>query len=95
MSVDVAVPHVAVDGQTGGRGWPAARVAALPLKTLRLTTIFPAVKPLKVWAEAGTARNASRDIRIVVRDMGTCSREGCCECNAAGRLRVYNPVVSK
>jgi hypothetical protein len=47
LSVAFAVPHAAEEGQTGGSGWPTARVAALPPYTLRLTTRLPGVKPEK------------------------------------------------
>ena len=61
-----------VAGDTGGNGWPAASVAALPLYTLRLTTIFLELKPLKVWAKAEPPRPSAQridEIWIIFVDM--------------------------
>jgi hypothetical protein len=52
----LAVPQTAVEGQTGGSGWPTARLAAVAEYTLRLTTILPVVNPENDWANVAAEK---------------------------------------
>jgi hypothetical protein len=45
LSLATPVPHLAVEGQTGGIACPLMTVVASPAYTLRETTRFPAVNP--------------------------------------------------
>ena len=63
VAFPVAVAHTAVAGQTGGSTCPAARLAAVALYTLLLTTMLPGVKT--VCAEALAARLAAAIIEIL------------------------------
>src|SRR5579862_671572 len=56
LSVAFPVPQAAVAGHTGGRGCPTVTVVASPVYTLRVTTIFPEVKPGNDCAEASETR---------------------------------------
>jgi len=55
--------HAADAGQTGGSTWPTARLAAVALYTLLLTTMLPGVNA--VCAEALAARLAAAIIEIL------------------------------